>query len=108
MNVATHFPRLGMPRLTRKHLVMLTIGSVLLVGIASAGTTGDEFKELYDNAKDWANGYLGRVIAMLSFLLGAGWSAAKQNMMPVIFGLILAIIISIGPALLEKVLSAVV
>lgn len=108
MSTLSFHPQYTLPRLKPQHMAMLAVGSILLIGMATAGTTGDEFKELYDDAKAWADGYLGRVIAMMSFLLGAGWSAAKQNMMPVIFGLILAIIISIGPALLEKVLSAVV
>lgn len=97
-----------LPALKPRHVAILAITGLLLVGMATAGTTGDEFKDLYTDAKAWAEGYLGKVIAMMAFLLEAGWSAAKQKMMPVIFGLILAIIISIGPALLEKVLSAVV
>lgn len=93
---------------TAAHLLLVVAGCVLLASVASAGVTGDEFQELYENAKNWADGYLGRAIAMLAFLLGAGWSAARQNMMPIIFGLILAILISIGPDLLDRLLSAVV
>ena len=89
-------------------LAQLVLAAMILAGAASAGVTGDEFKDLYDDANAWAEGYLGRAIALLAFLLGAGWSAARQNMMPVIFGLILAIIISIGPNLIDKILSATV
>lgn len=108
MKALTAHPRIALPRLTSRHLVAAGAISLLLVGMASAGVTGDEFKDLYEDANRWAEGYLGRAIAMLSFILGAGWSAARQNMMPVIFGIILAIIISIGPNLLDSVLSATV
>ncbi len=95
-------------KLPTRQLVLVALAIVLLAGSASAGVTGDEFKDLYDDAKAWTEGYLGRAIAFLSFLLGAGWSAARQNMMPVIFGLILAMLIGVGPALIDKLLSALV
>lgn len=75
---------------------------------AHAGTTGDEFKDTYDLIIGWAKGYLGKIFAVAAFLVGCGFAAARQNPMPAIFGLVLALIIGFGPGLIEKLLTAVV
>jgi conjugal transfer pilus assembly protein TraA len=87
-------------------LLLLTV--FFLMATAHAGTTGDEFKDTYDLVMGWAKGYLGKIFAVAAFLIGAGFSAARQNPMPAIFGLVLALIIGFGPALLEKILTATI
>lgn len=75
---------------------------------ADAGTTGTEFLALYTQIQGWATGYLGRIFAVSAFLVGCGFSAARQNPMPAIFGLVLAMIIGFGPTLISSILSATV
>jgi conjugal transfer pilus assembly protein TraA len=84
------------------------ISMLLMVVAAQAGTTGTEFKELYDMFIGWAKGYLGKIFAILSFLIGCGFAAARQSPMPAVFGLIMAMIIGFGPGLIEKLLTAVI
>ena len=80
----------------------------LVVFNADAGVTGLEFKATYDLVVGWAKGYLGKIFAISAFLVGCGFAAARQNPMPAIFGLVLALIIGFGPDLIDSMLTATV
>jgi len=87
-------------------LVLLAV--LAMMTAAKAGVTGTEFQATYDLIVGWAKGYLGKIFAVAAFLIGAGFAAARQNPMPAIFGLVLALIIGFGPALIESILTATV
>ena len=88
--------------------ILLLISTFFMMASAHAGTTGLEFKDTYDLVAGWATGYLGKIFAISAFLIGCGFSAARQNPMPAVFGLVLALIIGFGPALIEKMLTATI
>lgn len=107
MNAATH--SIVMP--SRTTLIVASIIFVAIIALmttAKAGVTGTEFQATYDLIVGWAKGYLGKIFAVAAFLIGAGFSAARQNPMPAIFGLVLALIIGFGPSLIESILTATV
>lgn len=93
---------------------LLTVGLIfavlffLVVFNADAGVTGLEFKATYELVVGWAKGYLGKIFAISAFLVGCGFAAARQNPMPAIFGLVLALIIGFGPGLIESMLTATI
>lgn len=87
---------------------MVLMAVMALMATAHAGVTGTEFQVTYDLLVGWAKGYLGKIFAVAAFLIGAGFSAARQNPMPAIFGLVLALIIGFGPSLIESVLTATI
>lgn len=96
---------------SRKTLVIATMVLMVIMALmatAHAGVTGTEFQVTYDLIVGWAKGYLGKIFAVAAFLIGAGFSAARQNPMPAIFGLVLALIIGFGPSLIESILTATV
>lgn len=107
-------PTPGLPKMEARtarlfiQVAFLLVCATIFISGAIAGTTGEEFKETYDLLMGWATGYLGKIFAIAAFLVGCGWAAGKQNPMPAIFGLVLAIIIGFGPGLVEKLLTAVV
>jgi conjugal transfer pilus assembly protein TraA len=97
--------------LSRRSLFIATLlvfATLALMATAQAGVTGTEFQVTYDLIVGWAKGYLGKIFAVAAFLIGAGFSAARQNPMPAIFGLVLALIIGFGPGLIESILTATV
>ena len=107
MNAATH--SVVMP--SRKTLLIAALTSCAILAMlasAKAGVTGTEFQATYDLIVGWAKGYLGKIFAVAAFLIGCGFSAARQNPMPAIFGLVLALIIGFGPSLIESILTATV
>ena len=107
MNAATH----TIVRPSRKTLLiaaLMVCALLAMLASAKAGVTGTEFQATYDLIVGWAKGYLGKIFAVAAFLIGAGFSAARQNPMPAIFGLVLALIIGFGPSLIESILTATV
>ncbi len=84
------------------------LGSMFIAGTAVAGVTGPEFLPLHTLLSGWAGGYLGKAIAIASFLLGAGFAAAKQNLVPAVFGLLVAIVFLVGPGIIDNMLTAVI
>lgn len=88
-------------------LVAIAVMAIMMVS-AQAGVTGTEFQATYDLIVGWAKGYLGKIFAVVAFLIGCGFAAARQNAMPAIYGLVLALIIGFGPGLIESILTATV
>jgi conjugal transfer pilus assembly protein TraA len=87
---------------------LAVVALLVTMSSARAGVTGTEFQATYELIVGWAKGYLGKIFAVAAFLIGCGFSAARQNPMPAIFGLVLALIIGFGPGLIESILTATV
>ncbi|MDD5395005.1 MAG: TraA family conjugative transfer protein [Thiothrix sp.] len=85
-------------------LVALTF--VLLALNVDAGTTATEFQGIYNKLKDWVSGYLGKAIAMFAFVLGLGIGVAKSSPIPAISGIVFALFVAFGPAVLEGIATA--
>ncbi|QTR51566.1 TraA family conjugative transfer protein [Candidatus Thiothrix anitrata] len=79
---------------------------LLLAFNADAGTTGAEFKGIYDKLVDWTSGYLGKAIALFAFLLGLGIGVAQSSPIPAIAGIVFALFVAFGPAVLEGIATA--
>ena len=86
--------------------VAALLSSLFVAGISVASTTGNEFQALHTLLTGWASGFLGKSIAIAAFLLGAGFAAAKQNLVPAIFGLVVAIVFLVGPGIIDNMLTA--
>lgn len=92
----------------RKGTVLFALFAlVALAGSAYAGTSGAEFQAVYDLIKGWATGYLGRIIALGTFLVGLGVTIVRQSLLPVVAGLAVAITVAFGPTVIEGIASAV-
>lgn len=87
-------------------LVAVMFLSVLMTSVSHAGTTGTEFKGVYDTLRNWTVGYLGRAIAMAAFVVGLGWGIAKSSPATALSGLAIAFFIMVGPNVLDAVASA--
>jgi conjugal transfer pilus assembly protein TraA len=74
------------------------------------GNTGgaSEFQEIYETVKDWVTGYLGKLLALFAFLVGLFFGAIKQNFIMALGGVGIAIMVAVMPALLEKLIGAVI
>ena len=94
--------------LSKKALFNLGVfaAALTLVGIAQAGTTGPEFQTLFNTITNWVGGFLGRALALAAFLFGSGVAIAKQDAIPAIFGVVVALILSVGPTVINTMLAA--
>jgi conjugal transfer pilus assembly protein TraA len=79
---------------------------VLGTGLAMAGTTGNEFQNMFNLIQGWAQGYLGKAMAIAAFLFGAGFGVAKQTILPAVLGIVFALVFAVGPGIITGMLAA--
>ena len=77
-------------------------------GSALAGTTGEEFEQLYNLVNDWATGYLGRAIALIFLLVGLGIGVLRGSLIGAVGCLGAAMCLLIAPTVIEGILTAVI
>lgn len=90
-----------------KKLIALVVG-LFAAPVAMAGTTGTEFQVLFETLDAWISGYLGKSIAVASFIIGAGIGAAKMSAIPALIGVVIALFISIFPTIINGIVSGVI
>lgn len=88
--------------------MLLGVGLLMAGAMATAGTTGTEFQALHTLLTGWANGYLGKALAVAAFLFGAGYGVAKQTIVPAILGIVFALVFAIGPGVIDGMLTATI
>ncbi|MBK6616126.1 TraA family conjugative transfer protein [Ottowia sp.] len=81
---------------------------VLAAGASMAGTTGNEFQSMYNLILGWAQGYLGKAMAIAAFLFGAGFGVAKQTILPAVLGIVFALVFAVGPGIIAGMLTATI
>lgn len=90
--------------------LMVLIGvlmlAVLVPSLVHAATTGAQFQTMYTELFGWAQGYLGKTIAIAAFLIGAGIGAARSNPIPAIGGLVFALFMAFGPTVIDGIATA--
>ena len=97
-----------MKTLKNKHAILVA-GLLAMAAIgATAGTTGVEFQGLHTMLTGWANGYLGKALAVAAFLFGAGYGVAKQTIVPAVLGIVFALVFAIGPGVIDGMLTATI
>jgi conjugal transfer pilus assembly protein TraA len=103
-------------RITKLTRQQSNIATVTLVGMAlalaatavSAGTTGTEFQQLHTTLTGWTEGFLGKALAIAAFLFGAGMGVAKQTVVPAILGVVFALVFTVGPNIINTMMTAVI
>ncbi len=99
----------GKHRQLTVHMMFIALLAVaMLAKVALAGTTGDEFEELYNLLLGWAEGFLARSIAIAASIIGALYGMAKQNPILALVGIVFAVILAIGPSVINGIVSAVI
>lgn len=84
-------------------LAVVVVVALFFPDAALGGTTGTEFQGIYTKVKDWSTGYLGRLLALCTFIIGLGASIMRQTLFPALTGIGVALVVSLGPALIEGI-----
>ncbi|MFI5303525.1 MAG: TraA family conjugative transfer protein [Nitrospiria bacterium] len=87
-------------------MILLTAAATSFAGTTPTAT--DPFYAAYNLINGWATGTLAKVIALVAFLLGLGFSAAQQSAMPAIMGLVMALLVAVLPTVILSVIGAVI
>ena len=93
----------GFSRAAAAVLLAAFLAALLSPETALGGTTGTEFQSIYDKVKGWSTGYLGRLLALCTFIVGLGASIMRQTLFPALTGIGVALVVSLGPSLIEGI-----
>jgi conjugal transfer pilus assembly protein TraA len=94
--------------LTKNKQTVIGFLLTLMAGLAVAGTTGTEFSAMYTLVIGWANGFLGKTMAIAAFLFGAGYGVAKQTIVPAALGIVFALVMAVGPGIIDGIVTATI
>jgi len=75
---------------------------------ALAGTTGTEFQSLYTWLTGMVQGYFGKAAAIAAIGLGALFSLARLNPMPILSGVAFAVFLQYAPTISTGILTATI
>lgn len=88
---------------------VIFLSMFLIVGELFAGTGGNvEFGGLYAYLKGLSEGFLGRTLAIFAFIVGLGVGVARSSAVPAIAGIVFAIFVAYGPAIIDGIASATI
>ncbi|MPX68906.1 TrbC/VirB2 family protein [Moraxella catarrhalis] len=87
--------------------IILTV-VLLSIDMAEAARTTDEFSGTATKFESWIKGNLGKTIAFVSLIIGAGIAAFKKDGMALIFALFIAIGIGIIVGLINATFTALI
>lgn len=109
MNVLNSFRRNKTAR-TAKTLVarfgLLALLVSMLTGTAFAGGGGGTgFATMLTTVTGWAEGDLGKLLAVSAFLVGMGIGIVKQSMIAIALGIGFALALAYGPALITSIFT---
>lgn len=92
----------------------IIMGSIILavvlfsIDVAEAARTQDEFTSTATKFEGWIKGNLGKTIAFVSLIIGAGVAAFKKDGMALVFALFISIGIGIIVGLINASFTAVI
>ena len=94
-------------RLLSKDTIIVAGGLLLVWGsTAWAGTGGTEFTDLYMTMVGWSQGYLGKLIAIGSFLTGMAIGIVRQSLMAIALGIGSGMAVQYTPDIIESMVTA--
>ncbi len=96
----------------QKHLpVIRTVAVLALIGGIRAAAvhagTDTTFDDLNVMMSDWSKGSLGKALALIALLLGIGMAAARQSFAALFAGVGVAAGATMGPGVIDQVVTAV-
>lgn len=69
---------------------------------ATAGTD-TTFDAIYQQVVNWSEGSLGKLLAVVAFLVGMAAGIMRQSAMAVVLGLAFALIFAYGPTIIDNI-----
>ena len=90
-------------------LLAVAVPAIVVAADASAANTGStEFQGLYNTLNQWVTGYFGKTTSVAAIGLGALFSLAKLNPMPILTGIGFAVFQNYAPTIVTGILTATV
>jgi conjugal transfer pilus assembly protein TraA len=87
-------------------VLILTAALVALRAATAQAGTDQTFTDLNDMVVSWTQGSLGKAFALIALILGIGVAAARQSFGALFGGIGVAAAASIGPTVIDQVVTA--
>ena len=85
---------------------ILGIVGVVTIGSAHAGTQGTEFDSVYTTISGWAQGTLGKIIALAMFITGAAIGVVRQSLLAAVPAIGGALALYAAPTVIGNIMTA--
>ncbi|MHB8742094.1 MAG: TraA family conjugative transfer protein [Sulfuricaulis sp.] len=89
--------------IARYGLLVATL--MVLAGTATAGTGGTTFDTIYTTVRGWAEGTLGKLLAVSAFIIGMGIGIVRQSVLAIVLGLAFAVSLAYAPAVIDSIFT---
>lgn len=96
-----------MNKTTKSVLIVAVLCAVSGAALATTATD-NAFVGLFNMMTSWTSGYLAKALALAAFIFGSGVGIAKQSIIPAVFGVVLALVLTIGPGVVTGMFTATV
>lgn len=105
----THPSLASGPALHGARRALIPTGLVCLtLATAQAGAGGAEFDPFYDTIVDWAQGSLGRALALAMFLVGIGMGVVRGSVIAAVPAVAGALGLFIAPTIIDAIITGTV
>ena len=85
----------------------LVAAIVLLAPEAVFAGDDAEFEDVIEQLTAWATGGLGKVVSLAAVIVGAMFSVARSNPIPILSGIAFAMILNFTPAIVTGILTGI-
>lgn len=85
-----------------------SLAPIMLAVVASSSAmagTDTTFDTIYTEIRGWAEGSLGKLLAVSAFLIGMGIGLVRQSAIAVVLGLAFALIFAFGPGIIDNIVT---
>jgi|KBSMisStandDraft_5_1062788.scaffolds.fasta_scaffold922292_2 conjugal transfer pilus assembly protein TraA len=89
--------------ISRYGLLVATL--MVVASTASAGAGGTTFDTIYTTVRGWAEGTLGKLLAVSAFLIGMGIGIVRQSVLAIVLGLAFAVSLAYAPAVIDSIFT---
>jgi len=86
--------------------LLATAVTILPLATAHAGTGGTEFDVFYDTIVDWAQGSLGKALALAMFLVGIGMGVVRGSVVASVPAVAGALGLFVAPTIIDAIVTA--
>lgn len=103
MNALASFRRITIST-TQQYGLLALLLALIALGPALAGTD-ITFNPILNEVTKWAEGSLGKLLALAAFIIGMGIGLVRQSVMAVVVGLAFAMVMAYGPTIIGSIVT---
>ena len=84
------------------------IGAMMLLNQANAGADSQEFTQVYQKLTDWAQGTLGKILALTCIIVGTAFTISRGTLIYAVIGIAMCLVLYNAPSVIDGILTATV